>query len=297
MSSLFCSMVVSENLGEVVFVKEFEEFIKETGFSIYLCKGYDPSTKGIVEKTVDYVKHQFLDGRTYYGLDRLNQEFIEWLDRDGNGMINDTTKKPPREMFKKEYPKLQKYYEKKNEDIVVRSLYHDTVEYKDNLYKLPMNKINEGDRIRIERHGDFLLFYLASTNELISKNRLISGVGNVVTLDFEEKIEFTIEEVLIDEYKDCEDAVKFIKRLREQKPRYVFAQCRKIGSLKKFYSKEIIIKGMKYCLDKDICTAFELLSWLLMEMGENIAKKFMPTHTYKHYKNRAEEIRKELING
>lgn len=51
------TMVVSENLGDVIFVKEFEEFIKETGFSIYLCKGYDPSTKGKVEKTVDYVKN------------------------------------------------------------------------------------------------------------------------------------------------------------------------------------------------------------------------------------------------
>lgn len=59
------TMVVSENLGEVIFVKEFEEFIKDTGFSIYLCKGYDLSTKGKVEKTVDFVKHQFLDGRIY----------------------------------------------------------------------------------------------------------------------------------------------------------------------------------------------------------------------------------------
>ena len=40
------TMVVSENLGEVIFVKEFEDFIKETGFTIYLCKGYDPATKG-----------------------------------------------------------------------------------------------------------------------------------------------------------------------------------------------------------------------------------------------------------
>lgn len=89
------TMVVSENLGEVIFVKEFEDSIKETGFPIYLCKGYDPSTKGKIEKTVDYIKHQFLDGRIYYGIDRLTQEFIGWLDRDGNGMIREITKKPP----------------------------------------------------------------------------------------------------------------------------------------------------------------------------------------------------------
>lgn len=291
------TMVVSENLGEVIFVKEFEEFIKDTGFSIYLCKGYDPSTKGKVEKTVDFVKHQFLGGRIYYGLDRLNQEFIDWLDHDGNGMINDTTKKSPRELFKKEYPKLQKYYEKKNDEIVVHSVYHDTVEYRDNLYKLPAGQINEGDRIRIERHDDFLIFYLASTSELLCKHRLVSGVGNIIPLDIESKDEPTIEEVLLTEYKDSESATKFLKRLREQKPRYVFAQCRKIGSLKKFYSRTILIKGMAYCVAKDICTAFELCSWLLMEMGEAIAKKYLPPNTFRHYKARAEEIRKEMIES
>lgn len=30
------TMVVSENLGDVFFVREFEDFIRETGFSIYL---------------------------------------------------------------------------------------------------------------------------------------------------------------------------------------------------------------------------------------------------------------------
>lgn len=34
-----------------------------------------------------------------------------------------------------------------------------------------------------------------------------------------------------------------------------------------------------------------------MEMGETIAKKYLPTHTFRHYKDRAEEIRKEKINN
>ena len=55
------TLVVSENMGEVIFVKEFEEYIKETGFSVYLCHGYDPQTKGRIEKVVGSVKHDFLD--------------------------------------------------------------------------------------------------------------------------------------------------------------------------------------------------------------------------------------------
>lgn len=83
-------------MKKVNFAKGFEKFIKYTGFSIYLCRCYNPSTKGKVEKTVDYFKHQFLDGKIYCGLDRLNQLFIDWLDFDRNGKINDLTKKSPR---------------------------------------------------------------------------------------------------------------------------------------------------------------------------------------------------------
>jgi transposase len=187
------TMVVSENLGDVIFVREFEDFIRETGFSIYLCRGYDPSTKGKVEKTVDFVKHQFLDGRIYYGIDRLNCEFMDWLDREGNGLINDITKKGPRDMFKKEYPKLIKYYERRNDESVVHTVYHDTIEYRENLYKLPLGNINDGDRIRIERYDDQLLFYHATTNELVCKHKLLNGKGNIVTLPKAEKEELSIE--------------------------------------------------------------------------------------------------------
>lgn len=288
------TMVVSENLGDVIFVKEFEEFIKEIGFSIYLCKGYDPSTKGKVEKTVDFVKHQFLDGRIYYGIDRLNAEFMDWLDREGNGLINETTKKVPRDMFKKEFPKLIKYYEKKNDEMVVHTVYHDTIEYRDNLYKLPQGNINEGDRIRIEKYDDQLLFYHATTNVLLCKHKLVGGKGNVVTLPNIEKAPPSIEELLLKDFSKHDDAIRFIKRMREQKSRYVYPQCRKLEKMRKYYSDKKIVEGMKYCLSIDVCTIFELSSWLVMDMGINIAKPYLSVHTIRHYKDRALEIEKEL---
>lgn len=291
------TMVVSENLGDVVFVKEFEDFIKETGFTIYLCKGYDPSTKGKVEKTVDFVKHQFLDGRIYYGIDRLNCEFLDWLDRDGNGMVNDATKKAPRELFRKEYPKLQKYYEKRNDDVAVHTVKHDGVTYQGNVYKLPASLVTEGDRVRIEKHGDELLFYLASTNDLLCRHAIASGVGNVIAIEGGEPKETTVEEVLLKDFAEYPDAVAFIKRMREQKPRYVYPQCRKLQHIRKFYTDAKIAEGMAYCVKADVCTVFELCSWLLMDVGEDIARKHVPASTFRHYKDRAEEIRKGAINN
>lgn len=288
------TMVVSENLGDVIFVKEFEDFIRETGFSIYLCRGYDPSTKGKVEKTVDFVKHQFLDGRIYYGIDRLNCEFIDWLDREGNGLINDITKKVPRDMFKKEYPKLIKYYEKRNDESVVHTVYHDTIEYRENLYKLPLGNINDGDRIRIERYDDQLLFYHATTNELVCKHKLVSGKGNIVTLPKAEKEELSIEELLHKDFAEYDDAIKFLKRMRDQKSRYVYPQCRKLERMRRYYKDKKIVEGLRYCLSVDTCTVFELSSWLVMDMSIEIAKPYLNQHMIRHYKDRATEIEKEL---
>jgi hypothetical protein len=76
---------------------------------------------------------------------------------------------------------------RKNDEIVVHPVYHDTIEYRDNLYKLPQGNINEGDRIGIEKYDDQLLFYHATTNVLLSKHKLVGGKGNVITLPNTEK--------------------------------------------------------------------------------------------------------------
>ena len=291
------TMVVSENLGDVIFVRDFEEYIRETGFSVYVCKGYDPATKGKIEKTVDFIKRQFLDGRVYYGLDQLNAEFLDWLDGEGNGIPNETTKKSPRELFKNEYKKLTKVKPKRDDEVVIHTVFHDCVEYKDNLYKLPASKVNEGDRIRIESEGDTLVFYFALTNELLCKHRMHPNVGHIITLPEEVKEDASIEEVLLSIYKDSKVAKLFIKRMREQKPRYVYPQCRRISHMRKYYTDEQIIEGMRYCIEKDICSAFELSSYLLYKYDESIGRKYIPKHTYNTYLLRSFAIKEEITNG
>ncbi len=291
------TMVVSENLGDVLFVKEFEDYVKETGYSIYMCRGYDPSTKGKVEKTVDFIKHLFLDGRIYYGIDRLNVDCLSWLDTEGNGIINDTTKQAPREMFKREASSLIKVYEKKNDEVVVVTPYHDTVLYKGNHYKVPSKLVKESDRVRIERYNDNLIFYLASTNDIVCKHKLVGGVGNIVTLPYVEHEEPSIEEELFAIYKDSETAIRFLKRLREQKSRYVYPQCRKLIRMRRFYSDEEMIEGMEYCLKKDKCKVLELASFLLYKHGDEIAKKYIPKQTFRKYKETSLEIKEELDDG
>lgn len=284
------TMIVSENFGDVIFVKEFEDFIKETGYSVYLCRGYDPESKGKIEKTIDFIKHLFLDGRIYSGIDNLNAESMMWLDREGNGFINDTTKKIPRELFKNEAPLLIKVYEKKSEEVIVTSVTHEIVMYKNVRYKLPSSLVHEGDRVRIEKHDDNLIIYHALTNEIIYKHRILSGIGGIVPCVEVIKHIPSIEEELLAIFKTSQVGIEFIQLMRKQKPRYVYPQCRRLNRMRKYYSDKQLLDGMAYCLKTNTATIFELCSYLLFKYGEEIAKKYVPPQTYRHYHDRAIKI-------
>ena len=290
-------MVISENVVDIIFVKEFEAYIKETGFSIYLCRGYDPQTKGRVEKAVDSIKHDFLDGRIYCGIDKLNMECLEWLDGLGNDQINMYTKKAPREMFKSEYGKLIKVYEKKNTDIVVLTPCNTAVKYMNNTYKLPEESITDDSRVRVERHDDILLFYHALTNDLICKHKIPDGTGNVVSMPINVKT-ISIEAEMHLHYKDDEIAIKFLELMRKQKSRYVYPQCDRLRRMQKYYTDEEIHIGMVHCVNINVCTMMELSAYLLYRYGEERARKYLSKSSYKHYLERSLKIREESeING
>ena len=289
-------MVVSENMGDVIYVKEFENYVKETGFSIYLCRGHDPQTKGRVEKAVDIIKHDFLDGRIYCGIDKLNMECLEWLDDLGNGQINTYTKKSPREMFKTEYGKLIKVYEKKNTDIVVLTPRNAVIEYMNNRYKLPEKSFSDDSRVRVERHDNTLLFYHALTNDLICKHKIPEGTGNIVSLPQEAKI-VSIEDEMHLYYIEDEMAIKFLELMRKQKPRYVYPQCDRLRRMQKYYSDEEIHIGMVHCVNVNICTIMELSSYLLYRYGEEKARKYLCHSSYRHYLARSLKIKESETNG
>ncbi len=73
------------NFGNIVLVPRLEEYVRKTGFYVWLCRPCDPQTKGKVETFVRYTKESFLEGRVYKGIDPLNSEMLGWLDIEGKG--------------------------------------------------------------------------------------------------------------------------------------------------------------------------------------------------------------------
>jgi transposase len=74
--------------------KRFMDFAGHYGFAPILCRPYRPQTKGKVENTVKYVKHDFFLGLDYVDLADLNRQASAWLERKNNEPHGTTKEKP-----------------------------------------------------------------------------------------------------------------------------------------------------------------------------------------------------------
>ena len=81
--------------------RQFEDFAGFYGFKPVLCRPYRGQTKGKVERTVQYVRKDFMVGIRYTSLDDLNGQAISWCNKV-NGKVHATTGKIPFAQLRKE---------------------------------------------------------------------------------------------------------------------------------------------------------------------------------------------------
>lgn len=81
--------------------RQFEDFAGFYGFKPVLCRPYRGQTKGKVERTVQYVRDNFMVGIKYDSLDDLNGQALVWCNKV-NGKVHATTGEIPFERLKKE---------------------------------------------------------------------------------------------------------------------------------------------------------------------------------------------------
>ena len=81
--------------------RQFEDFAGFYGFKPILCRPYRGQTKGKVERTVAFVRDNFMVGIKYNSLDDLNGQAVAWCNKV-NGKEHATTGEIPFERLKKE---------------------------------------------------------------------------------------------------------------------------------------------------------------------------------------------------
>ena len=81
--------------------RQFEDFAGFYGFKPVLCRPYRGQTKGKVERTVQYVRDNFMMGIKYHSLNDLNGQALAWCNKV-NAKVHATTNEVPFARLKRE---------------------------------------------------------------------------------------------------------------------------------------------------------------------------------------------------
>lgn len=292
--------VVSENRGNIILVKEFEEYVRRIGFGVVLCRPSDPQTKGKVENFVKNVKEGFLVGRIYTGIDSLNSAALKWLDETANQWYHGVTKSTPREMF---YEESQKLIHVPPEEINLnyRTISQmNAVAYEECSYILPPKKAIPGMRVRIEERGDRLVFYEVNGGMVLYECKKGDRVGQVVS--YKRNVEPEIPESdYVNQLRKIfdNDAVvdQFIEALAFGNPRYKNTQYSRILSVCKVYTLEQIKEGIDHCLKEDRCSSHELIAYLMWRYGLHSQRLDLNKYERKRCQEMVERLKEEMENG
>lgn len=277
-------LAVSENNGDIIYTAGFQNYINETRFSVFLCRGADPESKGKVENVVKYAKHGFAEHRIFKDIDSFNEDCIKWLARTGNKEKHGTTQKRPVEVFavEKEYliPVSEySFASAVNESISYPIRKDNTVLYKGNRYRVPKGTYTPDRRVfmRIDQDNEKVSVTDMITGEIYAEHPLCHEKGRLIgqkrdTRDKSKTISEQ-EELLKDLFENDTLVGPFLDHIHETRPRYYRDQLGVIRGLFEEWNAETVIKGLHYCSERELYSAGDLKSSIIYLTQTDLERK------------------------
>jgi transposase len=93
----------------VRYAREFLDFCEHYDVLPVATPPYWPRAKGKVERAVGYVKHSFLEGRSFTDVADLNRQAEQWVEAVANLRVHGTTGQVPAEAYLQERLRLRAY--------------------------------------------------------------------------------------------------------------------------------------------------------------------------------------------
>jgi hypothetical protein len=258
-------LAVSENYGDIIFTKEFEQYRLSSGFEVYLCRKNDPESKGRTEAVVKFFKGNYAKHRSYAGIDHWNSDFEDWLLRTGNRKKHGITAKIPAEVFEQErlFLKPVPSTVKVNTDILTRTVHkNNTIFYEGNRYTVPLSTYPKHSEVSLEIRGNKLIISDLFGDYIIAEHTLSENKGELIAnnnhlRDNETKLN-NIQQTLASRFEDSEEAAMFLTQIRRLKPRYARDQFALIDKTLNTHGLHAVIKALNYCITNSLYSAVEL---------------------------------------
>ena len=177
-------VVLKEIYREVELNQQMAEFATHAGYSIRVCEGYDPESKGKVEAGVKYVKHNALYGEEFESREALTTHLADWVDNVANLRLHGTTGQRPKERFhEKEAEALNTYFTPhvvhlSGQWVNRKSDKTGLISWKSNKYSVPM-AYQRQDVAVMESNGELVIGDISGEEE-IARHTLHVGKGQII---------------------------------------------------------------------------------------------------------------------
>jgi len=231
-------VVIEEKYREVWFNERFHQFATKYELLPVVCEGYDPESKGKVERTVRYIKEDFLYGDYFSNIESVKKASLVWLNTIANTRIHATTKRQPCEMFLEEKRCLNTNYylkDEANKRIVDKT---GLLSYKGCKYSAPSS--HQRMEVLIEESGKVLIIRDIESGKELTKHQLSDKKGDTIInmnhyRDYGKTISNLTEEIL-SILSEVKQADKLLDKVKHDNPRIIRDQLRGIKTLAKKFS-------------------------------------------------------------
>jgi len=273
------TMVVDENLGEIILTSGFREYTCSRGFELHFCRKADPQSKGKVENVIQYIKKNFLFNRLYQDNETLNEQAIAWLHRTANHLPHNYTKIAPQEAFLQEADYLTPYRPlitntpAEMEKYIVRKT--NIIAYKSNFYTLPEGTYKgSGSFVMVKTEGDKIFIY-DKDQKLITSHGICQGQGKTISNTHHKRDTSKSLDEMAQKIRECfsdksliED---YLEKIRGKYPRYIRDHFQALLKALDATRREAADETLAFCVKNDILHGSEfnqVLQVLFMEGQE-----------------------------
>ena len=155
--------------------KAFEDFAGFFKFKVILARPYRGQTKGKVERSVRYVRENFMVGIKFKNLPDLNDKALVWCNKINSKVHMGTNEIPKVRLIEEHLNKvIRPYYIEQNS---IRKVEKDCLfSYKNNKYSVPSDYINRN--IIVAEFNNLITAYC--DGEIIATHALASGRGRTI---------------------------------------------------------------------------------------------------------------------
>jgi transposase len=280
-------VAIREEYREVLYNERFQRFFLGLGFQADVCEGYDPQSKGMVEKSIDYIKESFLHGREFSGTDDIQAQSDHWLSHVANVREHQTTLRKPMDLFMEEQHSLRPLDSTLFPSACRKVDKTGLITYQGCSYSVPF--LYQGHEVRIRDFNKILSVYDSTSNALITewnmeKHRERINKNENHYVDYKKSIAEELEKCkVMFAGLNIVSEDELFKRLTEDNRTHLRAQYRGLRKLLHKYEAKAWETAMNEIIALPIVSCLRIEKLLRIKQHEfDRSQRTVPNHSSEH---------------